>query len=95
MQEMEAVVANFTETWNASQQFLLRSELELRIQISKALAIDAHFQIYCDVLPKKPAYQRFIARQQLRKYATVLEPLLGSGPRATMEVQLEAMFSMW
>jgi hypothetical protein len=33
------------------------------------------------VLRKKPVYQRFIARQQLRKYATVLEPLLGSGPR--------------
>jgi hypothetical protein len=47
------------------------------------------------VLPKKPAYQRFIARQQLRKYATVLEPLLGGGPRAPMEVQLEAVFSMW
>jgi hypothetical protein len=47
------------------------------------------------MLPKKPAYQRFIARQQLRKYATVLEPLVGSGPRATMEVQLEATFSMW
>jgi hypothetical protein len=50
--------------------------------------------IYCDVLPKKQAYQRFIARQQLRKYAAVLERLLGSGPRATMEVQLEAVFSM-
>jgi hypothetical protein len=50
---------------------------------------------YCGVLPKKPAYQRFIARQQLRKYATVLESLLGSGPRATMEVQLEAVFCMW
>jgi hypothetical protein len=48
------------------------------------------FKMYCDVLP-----MRFIARQQLRKYATVLEPLLGSGPRATMEVQLEAVFSMW
>jgi hypothetical protein len=47
------------------------------------------------VLPKKPAYQRFIARQQLRKYAIVLEPLLGSRLRATMEVQLEAVFSMW
>jgi hypothetical protein len=35
-----------------------------------------------------------IARQQLRKYATVLELLLGSGPRATMEVLFEAMFSM-
>jgi hypothetical protein len=52
-------------------------------------------QQYCDVSPKKPAYPRFIARQQLRKYATVLEPLLGSGPRATMEVQLEAVFSTW
>jgi hypothetical protein len=53
------------------------------------------FAIYCDVLPKKPAYQRFVARQQLRKYARVLEPLLGSSPHATMEVQLEAVFSMW
>jgi hypothetical protein len=44
------------------------------------------------VLPKKPAYQRFIAGQQLRKYATVLEPLLGSGPRTTMEVQLGMKF---
>jgi hypothetical protein len=35
-----------------------------------------------------------IARQQLRKYATVLEPLLASGPRATMEVLFEAVFSM-
>jgi hypothetical protein len=39
--------------------------------------------------------QRFIARQQLRKHATVLETLLGSRPRLTMEVQLEAVFSMW
>jgi hypothetical protein len=35
-----------------------------------------------------------IARQQLCKYATVLEPLLGSGPHTTMEVLLEAVFSM-
>jgi hypothetical protein len=33
-----------------------------------------------------------IARQQLRKYATVLEPVLGSDPRATMEVMLEWCF---
>jgi hypothetical protein len=36
-----------------------------------------------------------IAMQQLHKYATVPEPLLDSGPRATMEVLLEAVFSMW
>jgi hypothetical protein len=35
-----------------------------------------------------------IAMQQLRKYATILEPLLGSCPLATMEVLLEAVFSM-
>jgi hypothetical protein len=35
-----------------------------------------------------------IARQQLCKYATVLEPLLGSGLRITMEALLEAVFSM-
>jgi hypothetical protein len=31
-----------------------------------------------------------IAMQQLRKYATALKQLLSSGPRATMEVLLEA-----
>jgi hypothetical protein len=36
-----------------------------------------------------------IVRQQLCKYATVLELLLGSGPRSKMEVLLEAVFSMW
>jgi hypothetical protein len=35
------------------------------------------------------------ARQQRRKYATVLGPLLCSGPRTTMEEMLEAVFSMW
>jgi hypothetical protein len=35
-----------------------------------------------------------IARQQLDKYAAVLELLLGIGPCATMEVLLEALFSM-
>jgi hypothetical protein len=35
-----------------------------------------------------------IARQQLRKYATGLEPVLGSGTRAIMEVLLEAVLSM-
>jgi hypothetical protein len=39
--------------------------------------------------------QRFIARQQLRKHATILETLLGSSPRVTMEVQLEVVFSVW
>jgi hypothetical protein len=34
------------------------------------------------------------ARQQLRKYATEMEPFLGSCPRATMEVLLEAVLSM-
>jgi hypothetical protein len=32
--------------------------------------------------------------QQLRKYTTVMEPLLGSGPRTKIEVLLEAVFSM-
>jgi hypothetical protein len=36
-----------------------------------------------------------IALQQLRKYATVLKPLLCSGPRAKMEAPLEAVFPMW
>jgi hypothetical protein len=35
-----------------------------------------------------------IGRQQLHKYATVLEALLGSNPQVTMEVLLEEVFSM-
>jgi hypothetical protein len=35
-----------------------------------------------------------IAMQQLRKYATVLETLLSSSPRATLGVLLEAVCSM-
>jgi hypothetical protein len=35
-----------------------------------------------------------IARQQLRKWAIILQPLLGSGSRATTEVALEAVFSI-
>jgi hypothetical protein len=33
--------------------------------------------------------------QQFRKYSAVLELLLGSGPRTTIEELLEAVFSMW
>jgi hypothetical protein len=36
-----------------------------------------------------------IAMQQLRKYATVLEPLLRSDPRSTLELLLETVFSLW
>jgi hypothetical protein len=39
--------------------------------------------------------ERFVAGQQLRRYATVLETLLGDRPRVTMEVQLEVVFCMW
>jgi hypothetical protein len=35
---------------------------------------------------------RAVAMQQLRKYATVLEPLLGSGPLTTMEVRWKRYF---
>jgi hypothetical protein len=43
---------------------------------------------------RRQPIQRFIARQQLRKHATVLETLLGSSPRVNNEVQLEAVFSV-
>jgi hypothetical protein len=36
-----------------------------------------------------------IARRQLYKCQTVLKLLLASGPYSTMEVLLEAVFSMW
>jgi hypothetical protein len=39
--------------------------------------------------------QRFVAGQQLHKHATILQALLGSRPRVTMEIQLEEVFSMW
>jgi hypothetical protein len=35
-----------------------------------------------------------IARQPLRKYATVQQPFLGNSPRATMRILLEALVSM-
>jgi hypothetical protein len=49
----------------------------------------------CQVQPVKyiVAY-RPVARQQLQKQ-TRQWPLLGSDPQATMEVLLEAAFSMW
>jgi hypothetical protein len=36
--------------------------------------------------------RRFIARRQLCKYATILQALLGSLSRLTMEIQLEGVF---
>jgi hypothetical protein len=36
-----------------------------------------------------------IALQQIQKYATALKPLPGSGPRATIKVLLDAVFSTW
>jgi hypothetical protein len=36
-----------------------------------------------------------IARRELRKYAIVVKPLLGSGPRATVKVLLEEVFVLW
>jgi hypothetical protein len=36
--------------------------------------------------------QRFVARQHLRKHATIMQKLLGSRPRLTMEPQLEGVF---
>jgi hypothetical protein len=36
-----------------------------------------------------------ITRQQLHKYATVLEPLLESGPLPKLKILLEAVLSMW
>jgi hypothetical protein len=44
---------------------------------------------------KKDNETTAIAGQQIRKYATVLKQLLGRGPRETMEVLLEAVFSVW
>jgi hypothetical protein len=38
---------------------------------------------------------KIVYMQQLRDYATVLEPLLGSGPQTTMNMLLEAVFSVW
>jgi hypothetical protein len=36
--------------------------------------------------------ERFVARQQLCKYATIMQTLLGSSYRVTMEIQLEGVF---
>jgi hypothetical protein len=36
-----------------------------------------------------------ISSKQLCKYSTLLRSLLGSGRRATIEILLETVFSMW
>jgi hypothetical protein len=50
---------------------------------------------YKSVARQRPQNKRdnAIPTQEFRKYATVLGLLLGSGPRARMEVLLEAVFS--
>jgi hypothetical protein len=53
-----------------------------------------HISIVTCHLRSQPI-ERFVAGQQLRRYTTVLETLLGSSPRLTMEVQLEEVFSIW
>jgi hypothetical protein len=59
------------------------------------------FIVYCIAANRTVARQRpqnndkmAIALKQFRKYATVLRLLLDSGPRATIEVLLEAVFPM-
>jgi hypothetical protein len=49
--------------------------------------------VYIDLLLGNNHETMAIAREQLHKYAAVLEPLLGSGPHARLEVLLEAVFS--
>jgi hypothetical protein len=65
---------------------------------SKETSCSSHYTLRYDIvtyhLSTQPI-QRFVARQQLRKYATVLQALLGSRSRVTMEIQLEEVFSMW
>jgi hypothetical protein len=57
--------------------------------------------IYCHIYPligndrETNNEKTAIARKQIRKYATVLELLLGSGSPEILEVLLEAMFSMY
>jgi hypothetical protein len=47
---------------------------------------------YCYVSPGKPAYSEVAARQHLRKYATILQALLGSRPLLTMKPRVEGVF---
>jgi hypothetical protein len=54
--------------------------------------LDHHLTTYCYVSPGKPAYSEAVARQHLRKYATILQPLLGSRPLLTMKPRLEGVF---
>jgi hypothetical protein len=60
----------------------------------KALKILWHIDLFLGNDRETNNETTAIARPQLIKYATVLEPLLGSDPRATMEELLEAVFSM-
>jgi hypothetical protein len=67
--------------------------VDLDEKFSDEFRFDVYHIVTC-YLRSQPI-QRFIARKQLCKHATILETLLGSRPHVTMEVELEAVFSMW
>jgi hypothetical protein len=63
-------------------------------QTTKSELLEQALYIFTCHLRSQPI-ERFVAGQQRRKYATVLETLLGRRPRVIMDVQLEEVFSMW
>jgi hypothetical protein len=77
----------FGAFWLKLQMFLLI------LLVHRMSTHSTNYTVTCHL--RSQPIQRFIARQQLRKHATILETLLGSSQRVTMEEQLEAVFSVW
>jgi hypothetical protein len=59
--------------------------------VSTAVKTSNPVSIVTSHLSSQPI-QRFVARQQLRKYATIMQALLGGRSRVTMEIQFEECF---
>jgi hypothetical protein len=65
----------------------LESKADSPPSVAKVYIVTSH-------LSSQPI-QRFVTRQHLCKHATIMQALLGSRPHVTMDLQWEAVFSMW
>jgi hypothetical protein len=88
-QELSAVIFMLRATFlHSCEYYITRNTIS-----KKWRGVQFYYIVTCH-LSSQPI-QRFVARQQLRKHATILQALLGSHSRITMEIQLEEVFSMW
>jgi hypothetical protein len=72
------------DTIKKNTQTLIDATKEVGLEVNTEETI---YIVTCHL--RSQPIERFVAGQQLRRYAT------GSRPRVTMEVELEEVFSMW